>query len=516
MRRSVYIGVTGAETTLNKREYRSARLPSRSWPFNLRLSPHLSLPPSITILVSMDKARQTTDTTEPRKKKQKVKHTPEQLQAIEHRLEAEEKVHLEQAMRQAHEPLSDVEMISDTSDEDDDAEDDYDIMINQDNTTNPSQRPPIDRSPFPPQDPTPFQNLVFRPKDLPPPDQFRRRGRGVKQAYRQIYALYEEHKELTPPRTTKKTAKYPVNNPLVCIRLLGLLLIHAPTKAGCITAAREISLCQGDLDTLLIVAERTVQLLMRCFKVGSRGPTPTMEAHPLRTSFDDDVTTISREMKSPSELPESVRQKILYTRQKSLCPIAAEKCPHFEVAHIIPWSINSEIDKPGQLAKMSWGSNVWAFLKWYGDIDPSPLQGNGINDPSNLIGMALACHRCFDRLELWLTPMDPDRNPHLYNLGLHRSVRSTILNLSKKTDMADIGLFDGSPRPERTPIPNPKYLALHAAVCKIFNDSGAVWYVNSQLEHATSTMAEDGSSAWLLAQHLQLIDKPRRPQGRPA
>ncbi|KAI0313299.1 hypothetical protein OF83DRAFT_1065728, partial [Amylostereum chailletii] len=102
----------------------------------------------------------------------------------------------------------------------------------------------------------------------------------------------------------------------------------------------------------------------------------------------------------------------------------------------------------------------------------------------------------------------------LNGANIHRL--ENVLTLLRGTeDYVTLGIPDqvtsSSPNPTELPLPDKKYLALHAACCRIAHQSGAAEAIDKILHdiEMTSVLAEDGSSADTLAYALKKGGLPK-------
>ncbi len=157
---------------------------------------------------------------------------------------------------------------------------------------------------------------------------------------------------------------------------------------------------------------------------------------------------------------------------------------------------------------------MWAILKCfgYGDL-PEKLKGSGIHGLYNVVTLDLSCYAWFHMLELWFEAVvgvfffldnviqteGPQKgSPNTYMI---KATSRTHLTSCKAED-GKITLTSASPG---LPLPNPVYLEIHAACCRVAHLSGAGEYMDKLLEdlEGTSVLSEDGSSAHVLSFVLQ-------------
>ncbi|KAH9074785.1 hypothetical protein EDB83DRAFT_2218819, partial [Lactarius deliciosus] len=164
-------------------------------------------------------------------------------------------------------------------------------------------------------------------------------------------------------------------------------------------------------------------------------------------------------------------------------------------AHIFPDSINGNIS--GSKDELEHPASIWAILGCFGYEDlPKRLKGSGIHALDNVMTLDSACHHWFDKLLLWF---EAEGSPDTYTvkatkeLYLARSCKMNDRRITLTTSGSDL------------PLPDPAYLEIHAACCRVAHLSGAGEYMDEVLEglEDTRVLSEDGSSAHLLSFVLQ-------------
>jgi len=126
----------------------------------------------------------------------------------------------------------------------------------------------------------------------------------------------------------------------------------------------------------------------------------------------------------------------------------------------------------------------------YGEI-LRELNGDGIHSLTNILTLSGDAHKNFDNFMLWFETMGAPHPAHTYwicvppvfsSIPHHEKTRSNIVTFRVHGDA-------GSSLTHV--LPNPKYLRIHAAICKVARMSGAAGYY--ALEQ--SDMDEGGGSA---------------------
>ncbi|KIK61130.1 hypothetical protein GYMLUDRAFT_166832, partial [Collybiopsis luxurians FD-317 M1] len=159
-------------------------------------------------------------------------------------------------------------------------------------------------------------------------------------------------------------------------------------------------------------------------------------------------------------------------------------------AHIVPESALFGLDKE---LKKEYSASILAVLDRFG-IKGDDLNGENIHGLWNVMTLALQIHDSFDKLELWLEATVSTELSH-YSL----TTFSLLFVLRKKEHEYILTLSDLN-----VPLPNPKLLEFHAAVCKIAHLSGAAERIENVMRdyERIGVLAEDGGSMAILEQAL--------------
>ncbi|KAF8968106.1 hypothetical protein BDZ97DRAFT_1800895 [Flammula alnicola] len=136
-------------------------------------------------------------------------------------------------------------------------------------------------------------------------------------------------------------------------------------------------------------------------------------------------------------------------------------------------------------------ASAHAFLERFGQIDSiEELNGDKIHRLKNVLTLEPTILDCFDTLEIWLekNPDDPD---NCYRPG---AIDPAILDLvPSKIQLT-------TPDPRQYPLPDPRYLAVHAACARVAHLSGAAGPINDSLHDIENiqNLANNGSSGDVL------------------
>jgi len=118
------------------------------------------------------------------------------------------------------------------------------------------------------------------------------------------------------------------------------------------------------------------------------------------------------------------------------------------------------------------------------------LNGIKIHRLSNILTMANLLHTSFDQLDLWLEAVPGQPNTYLVRAAHDILSRELPISVTFQSQHPDLEL------------PDPRYLEMHAACCRVAHMSGAAGYLDDILddldEGKTRVLSEDGSSGKLL------------------
>ncbi|KAF9524243.1 hypothetical protein CPB83DRAFT_774144, partial [Crepidotus variabilis] len=234
---------------------------------------------------------------------------------------------------------------------------------------------------------------------------------------------------------------------------------------------------------------------------------PASSYHPSHDVFEDDHGFSSTAIEAtPTGHSEAKKQALLrdyfqcmLSRRadiRSLCkmPLAEQQLHKLvnvrrggtNFCYIFPPSINgtSAQKMPTTERSTKYSRNIGAIISGFGDIDIHvDLTGDKLFNLSNGFTLHLDLHQPFNDLALWLeeVPADPDvwdpQNP----TRVHFTTSTTL------------------------PFPDPRYLAIHAVVCRVAHMSGVPEYLNLEWEERLPVLARDGSSARILEFRLEKL-----------
>ncbi|KDQ09866.1 hypothetical protein BOTBODRAFT_147975 [Botryobasidium botryosum FD-172 SS1] len=295
-------------------------------------------------------------------------------------------------------------------------------------------------------------------------------------------------------------------------RLLGYMLLCAPLETGKDWVARSIISCSEDAD-LAQLSHSFMQVFLRPMRArGSSTPMTPTHAHPSRPSFEalqsasvQDLTQGKRYYKAAKVM--ALKRDCYRCVLTGMIDVASARKPtphyamyvgntagvpqeHTNGAHIIPAHLNQGVADmlSNEIARFYTGG-VLTALELFGGIQLKELNGDDLHRTDNMMTLSLSAHTHFDQLNIWLEAV-PD-NPNTYTLR-----RANPAYLLGYPDIVTFTTTD----PELLPLPNPRYLAYHAACARIAHMSGIVEYIEQYIQDVenSDTLAADGSSAdWL-------------------
>jgi len=164
-------------------------------------------------------------------------------------------------------------------------------------------------------------------------------------------------------------------------------------------------------------------------------------------------------------------------------------------AHIFAPSTSQGIsgDKEN-VPKHNYAASAWAvMMRMGGVLVPDELNGLDVHRLENVMTMENNLHALFDDLSVWFEATDVVNQYTLNAISpVFLAGYPPVVNFVAHVDL---------------PLPDPRYLALHAACARVAHLSGAAEYiddVNRDID-TTLVLAKDGSSARLLAEAMSRI-----------
>ncbi|KAF8889169.1 hypothetical protein CPB84DRAFT_1733076 [Gymnopilus junonius] len=288
---------------------------------------------------------------------------------------------------------------------------------------------------------------------------------------------------------------------LVSARFLGYMLLEAPTDPGRQDFAWEIYRCSSDSDDAMQkLAQLYVEHLLRLFR-RNKGRTLTPRSHPSAPSFDTQRQAFSGLLEATPSSHDKAKKRALY-RDHYRCiisgkidtasvnaglvvPQPGELEGKTQASHIFDRSTNEGLGDPN---KSAYAASAHAVLLRFGQLRSiEELNGAGVHRLQNVLTLETGLHEFFDSLEIWLEKIDaddPDR--HRYKLA---AIRPSIPEYGRQIELT-------TPDPVEYPLPDPRYLRLHAACARVAHLSGAGEYIEKALRDIEDigVLANDGGS----------------------
>ncbi|KAF4566336.1 hypothetical protein EYR36_011755 [Pleurotus pulmonarius] len=300
----------------------------------------------------------------------------------------------------------------------------------------------------------------------------------------------------------------PDHRDLPPLRVLGYILLEQLSPEGIEHLARSIQGCADSDDASILQLGRFYAKYFVKIFYRDQGRTPAPSQHPSRSSFDQKRELFSVLLTSSGCLTHGAARQLILERddhrdliardydEQYMTPEAEEyhakvnrPTVPLQAAHIIPAYLANtsaeQLSNEQEAEAERWlGSDVlpdaeihkrsiiWIMLQYFGTEDIyNDLKGDRIHHPSNLLSLSLTDHHRFVHQSLWFEPLKHTPDGYHYKLCVaNASARPT----SPDHKRAEQVVFrDKTVGTTVIPAPNPKYLALHAACCRIARMSGA-------------------------------------------
>ncbi|KAF8877656.1 hypothetical protein CPB84DRAFT_1794761 [Gymnopilus junonius] len=329
-----------------------------------------------------------------------------------------------------------------------------------------------------------------QPGPLPRPNPFVTNAI-IEKAYDKCLNLEAKHDQVTKALDVR----LPI---LICARFLGYMLIEATTNVGRADFAWETYRCRNAVE-LQQLAQLYSDHLLRIFR-RTKGHTPTPRSHPSAPSFDFQRDRLAELLlKTPSSHVDAKEQALI--RDNYRCVVSKrvditskkkgwttnqpnEYVTKTHLAHIFDRSTNEDMQ---DRSKSVYAASAHAVLLRFGQIRSiEELNGPGLHRLQNVMTMDAAIHELFDDLTIWFERKEDDP-PHHYRIAT--TDEGVIAGFSRD-------IVFTTPDEERLPVPDPRYLALHAACARVAHLSGAGEYIDEVLcdLETTGVLAPHGNS----------------------
>ncbi|KAH9941655.1 uncharacterized protein BXZ73DRAFT_41691 [Epithele typhae] len=304
------------------------------------------------------------------------------------------------------------------------------------------------------------------------------------------------------------------------VGVLGGFLIEPvnETARGCLSV--DIENHQGSYEKLVELGRFYYNNYIRHFK-SAAVPTPKTPSHPSRPSFDRVADEIApRLVHIPHNHSEA--KKLALFRDGCQCMLTGkfedsmvEEYPSrfppgaeswlapTRCAHIIPESINTFTPSTNPEVKLrravDLAAGFWSVLERFGYPNArTELSGRKCHRLSNVLTLSVEAHVVMGRLCLWFESTGEVCPGNGWPAQVTFQVRD------------DLGIPELlRPKEGGSELPNPDYLALHAACCKVAHLSGAP--LEGSIFHGPEShrvLAQDGSSVVVLCEELYRLVGP--------
>ncbi|KAH9000144.1 hypothetical protein EDB92DRAFT_1829591 [Lactarius akahatsu] len=334
---------------------------------------------------------------------------------------------------------------------------------------------------------------------------------------RKAYSTLLNIQEAISASDTTKASRESHEQKLVHVRVVGYLIREGPSLTASEFVAKEVNLCEEDEDKIDKAGERYFHHYLCAFKKsGGRTPASSLSAFDAFESKKEMAMEMLRQAEKPPQDHKAAKRQALVrddfqcvvsgkydlemTRKNddlraAACNFSPPRVGITQCAHIIPSSTNKSILDSKD--KHEHAASFWAILGCFGYEDiQDKLKGKDINSLDNVMTLGMEIHHCFDQLMMWFEAVEG--SPDTYTI---KATEPLVLALCKAAD-CKITLTSAD---ERLPLPNPDYLEIHAACCRVAHLSGAGEYMDKVLEDLEDTrvLSEDGSTAHMLSFALQ-------------
>ncbi|KAF5374168.1 hypothetical protein D9615_008901 [Tricholomella constricta] len=305
-------------------------------------------------------------------------------------------------------------------------------------------------------------------------------------------------------------------------RILGYLILHAPTENGRHEVVKAIHSCNKDFEVLSELGQAFLDYFIRPFKELRRW-TPASSDNSSRTSSDEDEEDLQELETIPK--PEAPKNRLdaknqalerdglrcvvtgLYDHDAAITKISVEEivaaggAVGTGCAYIVPDpayldAFNTPMSSP---LEKKYSASVLAILKDFG-YDVESLTDPNVHSLFNVMTMQFDVHVFFDRLNMWFE-------------GTEIANFYKIQTISEWIKVPKLVNFTSSNPTKYPDLPSPKLLALHAACAKVAHLSGAGEYIDSLIADLDylDELAFDGSTSAVL--NHALMNKAARSIG---
>ncbi|TFY74889.1 hypothetical protein EWM64_g9122 [Hericium alpestre] len=293
---------------------------------------------------------------------------------------------------------------------------------------------------------------------------------------------------------TERTALHALN--VVCARLVGYLILEPLNDVAQSYVLNEVKCrqqCHGTSEGALNTAIYELGLFyvnhyVRPFKKYQRCTPPRSGRDMPRLSFDKKQEYAKEFLKStPTSLAEAkctalIRDNhrcmvsgkydinsVRFIQELKLEAIAANAgacCT--QCCHIISDSANVD---PSSAKERPSTASVWTVLTNFGETDlRDEFSGVNAHRLDNVLTLDAAVHTAFDNLDIWFDKAEPS-DPSDHHYYLRTSYDADVFAITRFP--TDVRFVNHAPDPDQVPLPNPRYLRIHAACARVAHMSGA-------------------------------------------
>ncbi|KAF8530302.1 hypothetical protein BU17DRAFT_35692 [Hysterangium stoloniferum] len=322
----------------------------------------------------------------------------------------------------------------------------------------------------------------------------------IKGAYPMVLEM-EAAAESTPLR--KEGDDFERKKRLVFARVVGYLLLEGPSDMACTTVALEV-VSANNIEDRFKIGQMYFNHYILCFRK-YKGRTPTPSEHPSRPSFDALKQMIQCELKEPPKNHSVAKNLALLrdgyrcmitgnydlnsiTENEELRKLVTQSCGivvrNTQCAHIFPSPTNANTsDRGGHEGK--YAATIWTIMDRFG------YRGlfREFNDAD--------IHR-LDNIMTLETTLQPNQKD-TYKVKFAYPFQNSG-NLCPE-------LIRFESKYEHLPLPDPRYLEIHAACARVCHLSGAAEYINKYEREMEDiqVLSTDGASADILHYALQSL-----------
>ncbi|KAI0364578.1 hypothetical protein BV20DRAFT_1057144 [Pilatotrama ljubarskyi] len=302
---------------------------------------------------------------------------------------------------------------------------------------------------------------------------------------------------------------------LIHARVVGYLLLYAPSSHARRTLESEVALCQTTRDphpALFEIGAKYVRHLIVLFRE-SRGRTPTPSDDPSQPASDppgqdllSDLQRVPRDHSSAKAL--ALRRdayRCMVTGRidtdsflAGLTTLVDGESPgSTNCCHIFPDSLGSINVAGATEPRDREPATVWSILTRFGyqdiceELDFASTKAN-LHRLENIMTLDVTVRDAFDQMNMWFEAIDGRENTYKIVLAAKVQRLAKFLTPEQVTFTSD--------HPE-LPLPSPKYLRVHAACCRVAHMSGAAEHLDLIFRDMEDlkVLAHDGTSADVLS-----------------